>query len=81
MSCSTTQHNDSAGSETPKPTFPIAQLVASQIADPGVVSSIMAWSHTFLEIDHEIVSMVILFLPLIQEGLVSVTNASMYTKY
>ena len=31
------------------------------IADPGVGSSIMARSHTFVEIDHEIISMVILF--------------------
>ena len=29
-------------------------------ADPGVVSSIPAWSHTFVEIDHEIISTVIL---------------------
>ena len=29
-------------------------------ADPGVVSSISAWSHTFVEIDHEIISTVIL---------------------
>ena len=29
-------------------------------ADPGVASSIPAWSHTFVEIDHEIISMVIL---------------------
>ena len=35
---------------------------ASLTADPGVASSIPAWSHTFMEIDHEIVSMVI-FLP------------------
>ena len=28
---------------------------ASLIADPGVVSSIPARSHTFLEIDHEII--------------------------
>ena len=33
---------------------------ASLIADPGVASSILAWSHTFLEIDHEIISTVIL---------------------
>ena len=38
---------------------PIAQLVASQIDDPGVVSFIPAQLHTFLEIDHEKVSMVI----------------------
>ena len=29
-------------------------------AEPGVASSIPAWSHTFVEIDHEIISMVIL---------------------
>ena len=29
-------------------------------ADPGVASSIPAWSHTFMEIDHEIFSTVIL---------------------
>ena len=30
------------------------QSVARLIADPGVMSSISAQSHTFLEIDHEI---------------------------
>ena len=29
-------------------------------ADPGVASSIPLWSHTFVEIDHEMISMVIL---------------------
>ena len=29
-------------------------------ADPGVVSLIAAWSHTFVEIDHEIISMAFL---------------------
>ena len=29
-------------------------------AIPGVASSIPAWSHTFVEIDHEIISLVIL---------------------
>ena len=29
-------------------------------ADPGVASSIPAWSHTFVEIDHDIISTVIL---------------------
>ena len=33
---------------------------ASLTADPGVASSIPAWSHTFREIDHEITSTVIL---------------------
>ena len=28
--------------------------------DPGVVSSVTSWSRTFVEIDHEIISMVIL---------------------
>ena len=31
-----------------------------QTADPGVESSIRAWSHTLVEIDREIISMVIL---------------------
>ena len=29
-------------------------------ADPGVASSILVWSHTFVEIDHEIITTVIL---------------------
>ena len=29
-------------------------------ADPGVASSILAWSNTFVEIDHEIISTAIL---------------------
>ena len=33
---------------------------ASLTADPGVTSSILVRSHTFVEIDHEIISMVIL---------------------
>ena len=32
----------------------------SLAADPGVASLIPAWSHTFVEIDHEIISTVIL---------------------
>ena len=58
----------------------VVQPVLTPIADPGVVSLIVAWSHTFVEVDHEIFSMVIL-LPLIQEGLVSVTRGSMCTEY
>ena len=44
----------------------VAQLVtclatdASLAADPGDASSIPAWSHTFVQINHEIISMVIL---------------------
>ena len=52
-------------------------------ADPGVASSILGWFHTFVEIDHEMISTVIL-LPSaesFQEGLLSVTSKSMCTKY
>ena len=35
---------------------------ASLTADPGVASLILTWSHTFVEIDHEIISTVILLL-------------------
>ena len=48
------------------PTGPVAQSVmclatdASLTADPGVASSTPARSHTFVEIDHEIISTVIL---------------------
>ena len=38
----------------------VAQSVTCLTADPGVVSSIPARSHTFVEIDHEIISTVIL---------------------
>ena len=35
---------------------PVVQSVASLITDPGVLSSIPALSHVFMEIDHEIFS-------------------------
>ena len=35
---------------------------ASLTADPGVASSIPARSHTFVEIDHEIISRVLIWL-------------------
>ena len=57
------------------------QQVTSLIADPGVVNSIPAQSHIFVDIDHEIFSTFILPLPLIQERLVSVTRESMCTKH
>ena len=38
----------------------IAQMVTCLAADSGVASSILARSHTFVEIDHEIISRVIL---------------------
>ena len=55
--------------------------VNSNMSDPGIVSLIPTQSHTFVEIDHETVSTVILLLPQIQEELVSVTSESMCTKY
>ena len=56
-------------------------MVGSLIADPWVVSLIPTQSHTFMEINHETFTAVILFLLLIQEGMLSVTKESMYTKY
>ena len=38
----------------------VAQSVTCLTADPGVASSIPARSHTFMDIDHEIISTVIL---------------------
>ena len=38
----------------------VAQSVKCLTADPGVASLILAWSHTFMEIDHEIISTAIL---------------------
>ena len=57
----------------------VAQLVESLIAYPGVVSLIPSLPHTFVEIDLEIFSTITLFLPLIQEGLLSVTSETMST--
>ena len=51
---------------------------ACPTADPGVASLILAQSHTFVKIDYEILSTVIL-IP--QEGLLSVTRESMCMKY
>ena len=45
-------------------------MVMSPTVDPGVARLILAQSH----IDHEIISKVILLLPLRQEGLLSVTH-------
>ena len=50
---------------------PLMQSVMHLTADPGVVSLIPVLSHTFMEIDHEIISMVIHLLLLIQEELLS----------
>ena len=45
----------------------------SATADPEVMSLTLAQSHTFVEMDREIISMVILFL-LIQEEMLSITS-------
>ena len=47
-------------------------------ADPGVASSIPARYHTFVEIDHEIISTVILLLPLIYSRRVVVSYKQKY---
>ena len=47
-------------------------------ADPGVASSIPARYHTFVEIDHEIISTVILLLPLIYSRKVVVSYKRKY---
>ena len=47
-------------------------------ADPGVASSIPARSHTFVEIDHEIISTVILLFPLIHSRRVVVSYKRKY---
>ena len=44
--------------------------------DPAEVGNMQ---HSFMEIDHEIFSTVILSLPLIQEGQLSVSGKRMYT--
>ena len=49
-------------------------------ADPGVAGWIPTRSHTFVEIDHEIISMVIL-LPSADLWLLSATSESMCPKY
>ena len=43
-------------------TVPRLATDASLTADPGVASSIPARSHTFVEIDHEIIATVILLI-------------------
>ena len=58
----------------------VVQSVFSPTVNPGVASLILARSHTFMEMDHEIIFMVIL-LTLIQEGLLTITSESMCTMY
>ena len=59
----------------------VAQLDAPSDWRPGGrgLNPHRGWQHSFVEIDHEIVSMVILSLPLIQEGQLSVSGDRMCT--
>ena len=60
---------------------PVAKAALNQIGDPGVVCSITVRPNTFVEIDHEIFSRIMLHLLRIQERLLSLTNESMCTEY
>ena len=59
----------------------VAQLDAPSDLRPGGrrFNPRRGWQHSFMEIDHEIFSMVILSLPLIQEGWLSVSGERMCT--
>ena len=57
------------------------QSEVSLIADPGVISLILALPHISMEIDPEIFSVFILLLPLIQEGPLLATSESMWIEY
>ena len=61
---------------------PVVQLVASPIASPIAYPRDFDTGrpHTYVEIDHEIFSTVILLL-MIQEGQLSITKESMFTEY
>ena len=70
--------------DTPNGTGRVAQSVtclatdACLTADPGVASSIPGRYHTFVEMDHEIISAVILLLPLIYSRRVVVSYKRKY---
>ena len=59
----------------------VAQLDAPSDWRPGGCgfNPRRGWQYSFVEIDHEIFSTVILSLPLIQEGQLSVSGKRMYT--
>ena len=50
-------------------------------ADPGVASSIRAWPHTFVEIDHKIISTVILLHSADLRRVVVNASESMYSNH
>ena len=47
--------------------------IAQLMANPEAVRSIPDWSNTFVAFDNEIISTIIIHLPLTQEGLLSVS--------
>ena len=60
----------------------VAQLDAPsdwRLGGRGFNPRCRGWQHSFVEIDHEMFSMVILSLPLIQEGQLSVSGERMCT--
>ena len=57
----------------------MAQLDARLTGDCEVVQPPLGRQHSFMEIDHEIFSVVILSFPLIQEGQLSVSGERMGT--
>ena len=58
----------------------MAQLIAHLTGNQEVAGLTPAWlQHSFVEIDHEIFSTIILFLPLTQEGQLSVSDKRMCT--
>ena len=60
---------------------PIVQSIVSLTADPGVTSRSRPCLILLWRLIMKIISTVILLLPLIQEGLLSVTSESMCTRY
>ena len=60
---------------------PIEQSVASLIANPGAASSIPARFHGFVEINHEIFSMITLLLHYFKKGCLSVISESLCMKF
>ena len=59
----------------------VVQSVTCPTADLVVASLIPARTHTFVEIDNEIIPRDILLHPLIQEGLLSVASQSMLKSF
>ena len=60
----------------------MAQLDTHRTGDQEVTfNPCQVWQHSFVEVDHEIFSAVILSFPLIQEGQLSVSSERMCAQY